>query len=432
MNIVVLCGGLSPERNVSLSSGTKIASALMDLGHKVVLVDMFFGLEDYAGGLEGIFDAPPALGGTRIDEAAPDLEVVRASRKLRSDSMFGDRVLEVCGMADIVFMALHGRCGEDGKVQAAFDLLGIKYTGSGHLGSAIAMDKDLTKRVVAPLGVLTPEWKLYDARTLDPEAVCAEAALPCVVKPVDSGSSIGVDIAHTRVELLRALDSARAEGGALYMGRPENDQSYMLCRILPEQLRRLVLPLGGMIKAETRALAEKWGLPAAKKPDSMELCFVPDGDYAAWLDRRGDAPAPGELIFEGRAVARHGGIHRYTLGQRRGLGYAAGRRVYVSEIRPETGEVVLAEGAGLFVSEFTAGDMRWLVPAPEEPFDCAVRIRHSRALAPARALPLPGGRLRFTAAAPLRAPTPGQAAAVYVGSQVLGGGFLLHDTKDTN
>ncbi|HIS15540.1 MAG TPA: tRNA 2-thiouridine(34) synthase MnmA, partial [Candidatus Scatomorpha merdavium] len=85
-----------------------------------------------------------------------------------------------------------------------------------------------------------------------------------------------------------------------------------------------------------------------------------------------------------------------------------------------------------FVSEFTAGDMRWLVPAPEEPFDCAVRIRHSRALAPARALPLPGGRLRFTAAAPLRSPTPGQAAAVYVGSQVLGGGFLLHDTKDTN
>ena len=214
MDIVVLCGGLSPERNVSLSSGTKIASALMELGHRVVLCDMFFGLEDYPGTLEGIFENPPALGGTRIDETAPDLEAVRASRKLKSESMFGDRVLELCAMADIVFMALHGRCGEDGKVQAAFDLLGIKYTGSGHLGSAIAMDKDLTKRVVAPLGVLTPEWKLYDARTLDPEAVCAEAALPCVVKPVDSGSSIGVDIAHTREELLHAIDSAGAEGGA--------------------------------------------------------------------------------------------------------------------------------------------------------------------------------------------------------------------------
>lgn len=219
MNIVVLCGGLSPERNVSLSSGTKIASALMELGHKVVLTDMFFGLEDYDGPLEGIFDAPPALGGTRIDEAAPDLEAVRAARRLKSDSMFGDRVLEVCGMADIVFMALHGRCGEDGKVQAAFDLLGIKYTGSGHLGSAIAMDKDLTKRVVAPLGVLTPEWKLYDSRSLEPERVCAETALPCVVKPVDSGSSIGVDIARTRGELLDALAKARAEGGSVVVER---------------------------------------------------------------------------------------------------------------------------------------------------------------------------------------------------------------------
>ena len=219
MNIVVLCGGLSPERNVSLSSGTKIASALMELGHKVVLTDMYFGLEDYDGPLEGIFDAPPALGGTRIDEAAPDLEAVRAARRLKSASMFGDRVLEVCGMADIVFMALHGRCGEDGKVQAAFDLLGIKYTGSGHLGSAIAMDKDLTKRIVAPLGVLTPEWKLYDSRSLEPEQVCAETALPCVVKPVDSGSSIGVDIARTRGELLDALAKARAEGGSVVVER---------------------------------------------------------------------------------------------------------------------------------------------------------------------------------------------------------------------
>ena len=126
---------------------------------------------------------------------------------------------------------------------------------------------------------------------------------------------------------------ARAEGGALYMGRPENDQSYMLCRILPDQLRRLLLPLGGMAKTETRELAASLGLPAAQKPDSMELCFVPDGDYAAWLEQRGDAPGPGDIIYNGAAVASHGGIHRFTLGQRRGLGYAAGKRVYVSEIR---------------------------------------------------------------------------------------------------
>ena len=224
---------------------------------------------------------------------------------------------------------------------------------------------------------------------------------------------------------------ARVSDGGLYMGRPESDQSYMLCRILPGQLRRLLLPLGEMIKAETRELAEAWGLPSAKKPDSMELCFVPDGDYAAWLERRGDAPGPGDIIYKGAPVARHGGIHRFTLGQRRGLGYAAGRRVYVSEIRPQTGEVLLSDGDGLFTREFYAGSMRWLAPEPEAPFDCRVRVRHSRELTPARAFPEPGGLLRFECGAPLRAPTPGQAAAVYAGSQLIGGGFVLRDTKDT-
>ena len=211
MKIVVLCGGLSPERNVSVSSGSKIAAALSKNGHKVVLVDMFFGLEDWNGSLDSIFDNPPPLGGTKIDETAPDLAAVRASRKLKSPSQFGDRVLEVCQMADIVFMALHGQCGEDGKVQAAFDLMGIKYTGSGFLGSAIAMDKDLTKRVVAPLGVKTPAWHTYDCDTVTADNVCADMALPLVVKPDDSGSSIGVSIVRTRGELDAALSAARHE-----------------------------------------------------------------------------------------------------------------------------------------------------------------------------------------------------------------------------
>lgn len=175
MNIVVLCGGLSPERNVSLSSGARIASTLLQNGHRVVLADMFFGLEDYQGDLKGIFDNPPKLGGTKIDETAPDLAAVRASRKLKSPSEFGDRVIELCQMADIVFMALHGQCGEDGKVQAAFDLLGIKYTGSGFLGSAIAMDKDLTKRVVVPLGVKTPEWHTYFCADVTAEKVLGDS-----------------------------------------------------------------------------------------------------------------------------------------------------------------------------------------------------------------------------------------------------------------
>lgn len=205
MKIVVLCGGLSPERNVSLSSGTKIAGALLSRGHKVVLVDMYFGLENWQGELEDIFENPPPLGGTAIDEIAPDMTRVRAARKLQGSNQFGDRVLDVCQMADIVFLGLHGQCGEDGRVQAAFDLMGIKYTGSGYLGSAIAMDKDLTKRLVAPFGVLTPGWAIYDCADLDIDGVAAATDLPCVVKPVDSGSSIGVSIARTQEELREAL-----------------------------------------------------------------------------------------------------------------------------------------------------------------------------------------------------------------------------------
>ena len=215
MKIAVLCGGLSPERNVSISSGTKIAGALQESGHQVVLLDMFFGLEDYTGDIAHVFDDPPALGGTRIDESAPDLEAVRAQRKLQSPSLFGEHVLEVCAMADIVFLALHGRTGEDGRVQATLDLLGIPYTGSGYLGSAIAMDKDLTKRVVAPLGVKTPAWMLVESDGMDIDAVCAQVKLPCVVKPDDSGSSIGVSIANDEQELRAALEAAAREGSRI-------------------------------------------------------------------------------------------------------------------------------------------------------------------------------------------------------------------------
>ncbi|MBQ9045618.1 MAG: D-alanine--D-alanine ligase [Oscillospiraceae bacterium] len=215
MKIVVLCGGLSPERNVSLSSGKKIAAALSARGHQVVPVDMYLGLEDYAGDIRGIFDAPPALDFDAISEVAPDLEAVRASRRWQSPSQFGLHVLEVCQMADVVFMALHGRIGEDGRVQATFDMLGIPYTGSGFLGSAIAMDKDLTKRLVAPEGVRTPKWQLVESASLDVDAVCAVATYPCVVKPDDSGSSIGVAIAQNEAELRAALAEAAREGSRI-------------------------------------------------------------------------------------------------------------------------------------------------------------------------------------------------------------------------
>ena len=213
MKIVVLAGGLSPERNVSLSSGPMVCQALRERGHEAAFVDLYLGTENYDGALEDIFHAPLPSELRKVARQAPDLEEIRNSRVLKSDSMFGKDVLTLCSMADVVFLALHGACGEDGRVQAAFDLMGIPYTGSGHLGSAIAMDKDLTKRVVAPLGVLTPDWKTVDYEMSDVERITAETKLPCVVKPIDSGSSIGVYIAKTREELKDALVAGLAFGG---------------------------------------------------------------------------------------------------------------------------------------------------------------------------------------------------------------------------
>lgn len=217
---------------------------------------------------------------------------------------------------------------------------------------------------------------------------------------------------------------ARVLGGGLYKGRPENDQSYMLCRITREQLSRLVLPLGNYRKTEVRALAESLDLPAANKPDSMEICFIPDGDHAAWIEKRGEAPPPGNLIYHGEIIGTHGGIHRYTLGQRRGLGFAAGKRVYVSEIRPDTNEVVLADGEGLFTENLRARDMNWLICPPGKPFSCEVRVRHSRAAFPATAEP-DGGKVTISFIDPVRAPTPGQSAVLYDGDRLLGGGFIF-------
>ena len=119
----------------------------------------------------------------------------------------------MCKLADVVFLALHGACGEDGRVQAALDLLGIPFTGSGYLGSAIAMDKDLTKRMVAPAGVVTPKWECITYTEQDIPGLVERLELPCVVKPIDSGSSIGVAIAHDRKELEKALRDGLALGG---------------------------------------------------------------------------------------------------------------------------------------------------------------------------------------------------------------------------
>ncbi|MGI5977288.1 MAG: D-alanine--D-alanine ligase family protein [Candidatus Limivicinus sp.] len=206
MKIVVLGGGISTERHVSLVTGTNVCRALRSLGHRAIFVDMYMGLEDFDRPLEEAFDEPDGFcGEAAITTAAPDIEAVKAARKFKSPSRLGRNVLELCSLADCVFLGLHGADGEDGKIQAALDLMGIPYTGSGSLGSAMAMDKAVAKRIMESAGVLTPKWREICYSEKDIPRLTKELEVPCVVKAVNGGSSIGVALPDTKAELEDAL-----------------------------------------------------------------------------------------------------------------------------------------------------------------------------------------------------------------------------------
>ena len=206
MKIVVLAGGLSTERTVSLVTGTAACRALRGNGHRAILLDVFMGLETLPRDPETLFDAPDGLcPDARIETSAPDLEAVRRSRADQGPSLFGPHVLELCALADIVFLGLHGRDGEDGRVQAAFDLLGIPYTGSGYLASGLAMDKLMTKRMMDASGIRTPKWRLLHYGEEDVDRLSGELSVPCAIKTTGGGSSLGVYLPESREELRDAL-----------------------------------------------------------------------------------------------------------------------------------------------------------------------------------------------------------------------------------
>ena len=210
MKIVVLAGELSTERDVSFKTGEMVTKALRENGHQVILLDVFMGYSDKEEDLTGIFDRAEAVSVkvAAIPETAPDLEKVKAQRKDQSDNFFGPNVIELCRMADIVFMALHGENGENGKIQAAFDLFGIRYTGTGYLGSALAMNKGMAKQLFLENGIPTPRGTSLkrgeDAAKIEDCGI----HFPCVVKPCSGGSSIGVSIVRDKAEYERALKEA--------------------------------------------------------------------------------------------------------------------------------------------------------------------------------------------------------------------------------
>lgn len=213
MKIVVLAGGLSTERDVSFKTGEMVAGALRENGHQVILLDVFMGYSEKKEDLTGIFDRSKEVSVRvkEIPEEAPDLKKVKAERKDQSEVFFGPNVIELCQMADIVFMALHGENGENGKIQAAFDLFGIRYTGSGYLGSALAMHKGIAKQLFLQAGIPTPKsvsLKKDTFMSMETEKCTTEKlgiSLPCVVKPCSGGSSIGVAIAGNEEAFQAAL-----------------------------------------------------------------------------------------------------------------------------------------------------------------------------------------------------------------------------------
>lgn len=206
MNIVVLAGGLSTERDVSFKSGEKIRQALERNGHHALLLDSFMGLQ-----IDDVKDAfkdteKYSLKVEKIPDKAPDIAKVKEQRGPYIDGFFGPNVLKLCREADIVFMALHGAEGENGKVQAAFDLFGIKYTGNGYLSSALAMDKGVTKQYLRGYGIPFPEG--FTLKKENRSNFPMEIHYPCIVKPSSGGSSIGVTIVRKEEELDAAVDYA--------------------------------------------------------------------------------------------------------------------------------------------------------------------------------------------------------------------------------
>jgi tRNA-specific 2-thiouridylase len=275
-------------------------------------------------------------------------------------------------------------------------------------------------------GVVAPFVRDYlEGRTPLPCARCnTEVKFESLM---DRTRALGIEHVATGHYARKDLDTATGRQRLLKGRDPAKDQSYFLFGLTQEQLARALFPVGDLTKDEVRRMALERGLPTARKPESQEICFVPDGDYAGFVERQAPPDDRGGPVLDrgGRVLGRHRGIHRFTVGQRKGLGLTSRRPLYVLALEPATRAVVVGEAEELEAGSLLAAGVSWLsIPPPCAPLHATVKIRYRAAEAPARIEPLPKRRVRVTFETPQRAVTPGQAAVFYDGEVCLGGGWI--------
>ncbi|NLL39945.1 MAG: tRNA 2-thiouridine(34) synthase MnmA [Clostridiales bacterium] len=313
---------------------------------------------------------------------------------------------------DVTGVFLDMGTGDLEGARAVADEIGIDF-------QTVNIEKKLSNLVMEPfidayLGGLTP----------NPCILCnPKVKFPALIKAADE---IGAEYAATGHYALVDYDST--SGMYRLLASPgDNDQSYMLSRLDQRILSRLILPLGSYSKSDVRKIAWENRLSVASKPDSMEICFIPDGDYAAFIEKHRQIPPEGDFVdIHGNVLGRHKGIHRYTQGQRRGLGVAAGKRMFVLKIEPETNRVVLSDAEDLAVSEIHVNNLIWVsIKPPETAIDVDIKVRHTKLLYAGKVIPGARDTARVIFDTPVRMPAAGQTAAFYRDNVMLGSGIIL-------
>jgi tRNA-uridine 2-sulfurtransferase len=305
----------------------------------------------------------------------------------------------------------HGCCGPRARAdaQAVAELAGFPF-------EVVDMSETFEERVIG-------DYLAESAagRTPNPCVRCNERIKFGAF--LDRARDLGADLVATG----HYVRTRRDELGRWHLRRGRDrakDQSYVLAGLTQDQLGRSVFPIGEQSKDETRAHARRLGLPVAGKPDSQELCFAPAGDAGAFLESRA-AVREGEVVDpSGRVLGRHGGVHRFTVGQRRGLGVSTGERSYVVEVDASANRLVVGPEELLGCRGLHADRVNWIPGRPDGPFEADVRIRYRAGEAPAVVEPVGDDRARVEFRSPVRAVAPGQLAVFYAGDEVLGAGTI--------